>query len=46
MVNEPRNLPMSPEDGVMDIAKAIIFSLLTCGIYALYWIYTHDRLLH
>ena len=34
-----QNYPYPMADGVRSIALGIIFSLLTCGIYSLYWQY-------
>ena len=34
-----RNHPYPRADGVRSIAFGIIFSILTCGIYSLYWQY-------
>ena len=34
-----RNYPYPMADGVRSIVLGIIFSLLTCGIYSLYWEY-------
>ena len=34
-----QNHPYPMADGVRSIALGIIFSLLTCGIYSLYWQY-------
>ena len=34
-----RDYPYPMDDGVRSIALGIIFSLLTCGIYSLYWQY-------
>lgn len=34
-----RDYPYPMADGVRSIALGIIFSLLTCGIYSLYWEY-------
>ncbi len=34
-----RHRPYPMADGVRSIALGIIFSLLTCGIYSLYWQY-------
>lgn len=34
-----RNYPYPRADGVRSIVAGIIFSLLTCGLYSLYWQY-------
>jgi hypothetical protein len=34
-----RDYPYPMADGTRSIALGIIFSLLTCGIYSLYWQY-------
>ena len=34
-----QNHPYPKADGVRSIALGIIFSLLTCGFYTLYWKY-------
>ena len=34
-----RNYPYPMADGVRSIVSGVIFSLLTCGIYTLYWQY-------
>ena len=38
-----RDYPYPMADGTRSIALGIIFSLLTCGIYSLYWQYKTDE---